>query len=172
VDALTLRGVGEALGVSRSALYRHFADKAALLRAVGTDGFRQFRLDLQAAWEAAGKGTAGLEAMGVAYVRFAVRNPSHYRVMFGGFLRRDVKDPDLDREGAAAFQVLMDAILELQQSGHIRRDDPLVMSRYVWAVVHGIAMLSLDVPPDPPMLDAESMARYGVVRLRLGLASA
>jgi hypothetical protein len=92
--------------------------------------------------------------------------------MFGGVLRRDVEDPDLEREGAAAFQVLMDAILELQQGGHIRRDDPLVMSRYVWAVVHGIAMLSLDVPPNHPMLDGESMARYGVVRLRLGLAPA
>ena len=30
VDALTLRCVGERLGVSRTALYRHFADKQAL----------------------------------------------------------------------------------------------------------------------------------------------
>ena len=33
VDGLTLRGVGSTLGVSRTALYRHFTDKAALLAA-------------------------------------------------------------------------------------------------------------------------------------------
>ena len=33
VEALTLRGVGEGLGVSRTALYRHFANKQALLGA-------------------------------------------------------------------------------------------------------------------------------------------
>ena len=35
VEHLTLRGVGQRLGVSRTALYRHFADKASLLAAVG-----------------------------------------------------------------------------------------------------------------------------------------
>src|SRR6187402_772304 len=64
VAALTLRGVGQDLGVSRTALYRHFADKAALLEAVGTDGFRRFRMALQDAWETAGHGAAGLAAMG------------------------------------------------------------------------------------------------------------
>ena len=37
VAALTLRAVGTKLGVSRTALYRHFADKSALLAAVATD---------------------------------------------------------------------------------------------------------------------------------------
>ena len=40
VAALTLRSVGETLGVSRTALYRHFSDKSALLAAVATEGFR------------------------------------------------------------------------------------------------------------------------------------
>ena len=61
-----------ALGVSRTALYRHFADKSALLSAVAREGFRTLRLELLAAWERAGGGRQGFEAMGVAYVRFAV----------------------------------------------------------------------------------------------------
>src|SRR6516162_8106359 len=43
VAHLTLRTVGQRLGVSRSALYRHFADKQALLAAVGGEGFRMLR---------------------------------------------------------------------------------------------------------------------------------
>src|SRR5436190_672181 len=46
VDELTLRAVGAALGVSRTALYRHFSDKQALLAAVGREGFRMLRLAL------------------------------------------------------------------------------------------------------------------------------
>ena len=83
---LTLREIGARVGVSRTALYRHFADKRALLSAVATEGFRTLRLQLAAAWDESGRGRAGFETMGGAYVRFAVANPSHYRVMFGGFV--------------------------------------------------------------------------------------
>ena len=86
VEGLTLREIGARLGVSRTALYRHFADKRALLAAVATEGFRTLRQQLVTAWEEGGRGRAAFEAMGVAYVRFAVANPAHYRVMFGGFV--------------------------------------------------------------------------------------
>src|SRR5262245_14979858 len=71
-EALTLRGVGDALGVSRTALYRHFSDKQALVAAVAREGFRTLRLALVEAREQNGRGRAGFEAMGEAYVRFAV----------------------------------------------------------------------------------------------------
>src|SRR4029453_18346679 len=54
VEGLTLRGVGEALGVSRTALYRHFSDKQALIGAVAREGFRPFRRALVDAWEQQG----------------------------------------------------------------------------------------------------------------------
>src|SRR5215470_3431793 len=81
VEHLTLRTVGERLGVSRSALYRHFADKQSLLATVGTEGFRKLRQTLADAWEKHGRGHAGFNSMGKAYVQFAIKNPSHYRVM-------------------------------------------------------------------------------------------
>ena len=59
VERLTLREVGRQLGVSRTALYRHFADKSALLAAVAAEGFRTFRLSLQDAWDRAGRGLPG-----------------------------------------------------------------------------------------------------------------
>src|SRR5262247_3146192 len=83
VDGLTLREIGARLGVSRTALYRHFADKRALLASVATEGFRALRQQLVRAWEEGGRGREAFEAMGVVYVRFAVDNPAHYRVMFG-----------------------------------------------------------------------------------------
>src|SRR5215831_13212847 len=86
VEHLTLRTVGAHLGVSRSALYRHFADKQSLLATVGEEGFRKLRQAIADAWERNGRGRRGFEAMGRAYVQFAIAHPSHYRVMFGRFI--------------------------------------------------------------------------------------
>ena len=63
-EGLTLRGVGAALGVSRTALYRHFADKEALLAAVAREGFRLLREGLLEAWEKDGRGPRGSRRWG------------------------------------------------------------------------------------------------------------
>jgi len=82
--------------------------------------------------------------MARAYVQFAVANPSHYRVMFGGFIESAAKDEHFIAEAKAAFQVLVDALIEQQSAGDIRRDDPVLMARFLWALVHGTAMLVID----------------------------
>src|SRR5687767_9825866 len=123
VDGLTLREIGARAGVSRTALYRHFADKRALLAVVATEGFRTLREQLVAAWEEGGRGPAAFEAMGVAYVRFAVANPAHYRVMFGRFVDALPREPELATEGEGAFRALVDAVAALQQEGLLRADD-------------------------------------------------
>src|SRR5918995_928754 len=137
VERLTLRQIGSRLGVSRTALYRHFADKRALLAAVATEGFRTLRQQLVTAWEEGGRGREAFESIGVAYVRFAVANPSHYRVMFGGFVDAKACEPELAAEAAAAFQALVDALAALQRDAIMRAEDTVTMARFVWAVVHG-----------------------------------
>ena len=171
VRGLTLRGVGETLGVSRTALYRHFADKNALLAAVAREGFRTFRLELVDAWERGGRGRQAFEDMGLAYVRFAVANPSHYRVMFGGFIVGSA-DAALMQEAAGAFQALVDAITALQQQELMQADDPLQLARFIWALVHGVAMLVIDGQLRGPGVDPESLARFAVRRIFDGVSIA
>ena len=67
-----------------------------------------------------------------------------YRVMFGGFIESAAKDDQFVAEAKAAFQVLVDALVEQQNTSDIRRDDPMLMARFVWALVHGTAMLFID----------------------------
>jgi AcrR family transcriptional regulator len=172
VEGLTLRAVGKTLGVSRTALYRHFADKSALLAAVAREGFRTLRLELLAAWENGGRGRRGFEAMGEAYVRFAVAHPSHYRVMFGGFLATGAGDPALMAEASGAFQALVDALVAQQKAGLVRRDDPLQLARFIWAIVHGIARLAIDGQLHGSAADAEALTRYAINRVRTGIAPA
>lgn len=165
---LTLREIGTRLGVSRTALYRHFADKRALLEAVATEGFRTLREQLVAAWQL-DCGPAGFDAMGVAYVRFAVANPAHYRVMFGGLVEAGAAlPPELAAESAGALQALVDALIALQRAGVVRREDPMTMAQFVWAVVHGVAMLAID---DRLRVKAEvdALTRYAIERMRNGI---
>ena len=164
VEHLTLRTVGARLGVSRSALYRHFADKQSLLAAVGKEGFRKLQEAIADAWEGNGRGRVGFEAMAKAYVQFAAAHPSHYRVMFGGFIESAAKDDHFIAEAKAAFQVLVDALVEQQNAGDIRRDDPVLMARFVWALVHGTAMLVIDGQL-PEAAQAGALERYALERL-------
>ena len=171
VDALTLREVGRRLGVSRTALYRHFSDKASLLAAVARDGFQRFAADLRKAWTESGRDRRALDLMGVAYVRFAVTNPSHYRVMFGDFRDLCDKDPELQADAEASFDVLVQALVSLQQSGLVRRDDPRQLAQYIWAVVHGIAMLAINgqLGPYPVANELEGLTQFALVRLGSGI---
>ena len=169
VEGLTLRAVGQALGVSRTALYRHFADKSALLAAVAREGFRTLRLELVDAWEQGGRGQEAFDAMSVVYVRFAVTHPSHYRVMFGGFVDARAVDPGLREEGGAAFQVLVDALVAQQQTGLVRGDEPSQLARFIWAIVHGVAMLAIDGQLQRQDADAEDLIRYAADRIRSGI---
>jgi AcrR family transcriptional regulator len=170
MDGLTLRGVGSTLGVSRTALYRHFTDKAALLAAVAAEGFRTLREQTARAWEDGGRGLRGFEAMGVAYVRFAITHPSHYRVMFGADISK-VGDAELADEGTGAFQVLVDALNELQQQDLARRDDTRQMALFVWSTVHGVAMLAIDgrLGQEPAAVDG--LTHYTTHRVRAAITA-
>jgi len=139
VPALTLREIGARLGVSRSAAYRHFEDKAQLLAAISEAGFEQFADALQLARVSAADGFAArMSAMGLAYVRFAAEHRAHFEVMF-----RPSDEPRTSPAGARAFAILEDTVREGQQSGDVRAGDSGAIARLVWSLVHGISMLNL-----------------------------
>ena len=170
VPALTLRAVGARLGVSRTALYRHFADKSALLNAVAEEGFRRLSDGLSAAWERAGRGEAGFAAMGRAYVRFAIDNPSHYRVMFGSSSQAECDAPGLQAQASRAFQVLVDALTELQRSGRVRGEDTAQqLALHTWSVVHGVAMLGIDGRLPGGAEGVAGLTEYAVRRIGTGI---
>ena len=139
-----------------------------MLDAVATEGFRTLRQQLVGAWDEGGRGSAAFESMGVAYIRFAVANPSHYRVMFGGFVDPEACEPGLAVEAAGAFQALVDALAALQRDAIVRAEDTVKMARFVWAVVHGVAMLAIDGQLREPGA-VEELIPYALERLRNGI---
>jgi len=144
VHALTLRSVGARLGVSRTALYRHFDGKEALLARVAAEGFRLLHAALtRAIAEASRRRRDPLPAMAAAYVHFAQANPSHYHTMFGGVLTDWRRYPDLIGQAEAAFNVLLEAIRDQQRRGRIVAGDPIELAEITWALSHGVATLGM-----------------------------
>ncbi len=143
VEALTLREVAQQVGVSRMAPYRHFADKAALLAAVAEEGFRALKAQLL---QAAGhlEPVERLQAIGVAYVDYAVTHAAHYRVMFGTGRADPQSFPALFQVAAETFDVLVQTLVAGQQNGTIRATEPKQQAQMAWSLVHGLSMLAID----------------------------
>ena len=145
-DALSLREVARATGVSATAVYRHFPDKRSLMTALAQEGVR--RLGEAQAAVAVGNGAAAFSAIGRAYVRFALANPGLFRLTFT-YPEIDVGDPGSDM----AASLLHDHALQM---AHGDKRLARVIALRAWALVHGVALLILDgrVPHDEALIDA------------------
>ena len=147
-DAVSLREVARAAGVSATAVYRHFPDKRALMTALAVEGTAR----LTAAQDAAAAGEtdrkAAFDATGRAYVRFALANPGLFRLIFT-YPGIALADPTRDATVSTLHANALDA------AGGDPDAARLVAIR-AWAIVHGLAMLMLDgrLPRDPALVDA------------------
>ncbi|MEO1620337.1 MAG: TetR/AcrR family transcriptional regulator, partial [Cyanobacteria bacterium J06632_3] len=143
IKSLSLRQVARQAGVSHTAPYRHFADKAALLAAVAQEGFLEFGKYLQAA-VVEEQPLESLRATGVAYVQYALDHPTHFRVMFGHFPDNEPNDSKLSIISNNTFQILVNVIAAGQAAGVVKSGDPHFLALGRWSMVHGVAMLLLD----------------------------
>src|SRR5580765_980306 len=80
-EPFSLRAVARRAGVSPTAPYRHFVDRDALESALAVEGFRDLKVDLLTA--GIPTSASGIGDFAVAYVKFALRRPAVFQLMFG-----------------------------------------------------------------------------------------
>jgi AcrR family transcriptional regulator len=136
-DGLTMRRLGEAVGMRAPSLYKHFPDKAAVELALIESGFAE----LAARFETALANDGSLLAIAAVYRDFARAHPHLYRLMTAGPLPRDRLRPGLEARAAAPL---------IQTVG-----DP-DLARAAWAFAHGMTILELSgrFPPDADLAAA------------------
>jgi len=139
LEAVTVRRVARALGVTAPALYAHVADKRDLLRAVAEGEFGVLIARFEQITER--DPLERIRALSRAYVAHARANPELFRVMF-------LFPPEL-AVGAGtgqelpmatkAFSLPAAATQEAVARGQFRGVDPLMAALTTWACVHGVA---------------------------------
>lgn len=144
-EPFSLRAVARRAGVSTAAPYRHFADRDALESALAVHGLRELTAELAARpGKPAKPGKPGKPAssteiseLAVVYVRFALRRPALFRLMFG----RECDDRDDERVRASG--ALHDH-LESVMAEAFPSSDPTALATAGWSLAHGLAFLHLD----------------------------
>lgn len=152
-EDLGLREVAREVGVSATAVYRHFPDKQALLRAIATRGFALMG-QLQAEAASGGAGRAAFVAVGEAYVRFALSHPAVFRLMFSSAPPRDLFSMPLE-DLSLPLRLLRGHVAATMPPGLGEAEQKIAAIR-AWALVHGLAVLALDgmIPPDEKLISA------------------
>ncbi len=151
-DQLNLRDLARRLGVSPGAPYRHYADKDALLRAVGAEIAARFEAEVaRARAEAASDAISQFRAIGIANVRFAVRYPAHFRVMYTPGVLDDV---------AAAQTAGERAMLEEAQArGELVGLPVEDIALAAGSLIYGLSRMIVDgLLPGPPVTPARADA--------------
>jgi AcrR family transcriptional regulator len=115
------------------------------LVAVAAAGFSRLNERLQTI----GAGDPGsslerLRRMGEEYVRFAVENPAHYRLMYGKEALPRQDRAELRDAAIALFEQLVGVILAHQKSGGLDWQNPRAQAYVAWSAVHGLASLWLE----------------------------
>jgi AcrR family transcriptional regulator len=168
VSALSLREAARRAGVSQAAPYHYFADKSALLAAVAEEGFRQFDRSQASALDQAGSDPVErLQALGSAYVRFALDKPHFFGVMFRPHLVEHRKYAALHDISRRTFERLVECTRAARLTFGHDDPDPLAAATLVWSVPHGLAMLYLEGPisEGTPPRALEALARAAAAPL-------
>lgn len=172
-QGFSLREVARRARVSEAAPYWHFPSKEALLAAVAEQGFVALANAMEEVRARTKDPRGRLQAIGVAYVRFALTHPSHLRLMFGAEIRDKDAHPSLHAAGERAYGLLVATIIEAQQAGYARRCDPEELAVPAWALVHGLSALLIDGQLKKrvrSVRDAETLAAQVTKLLERGLA--
>jgi AcrR family transcriptional regulator len=138
-DGMSMRRLGERLGIRAPSIYKHLPDKQALEAAIISVGFERQADAFEAAVAAADD---PLAAIARVYRRFALDHPHLYRLMTERELRRELLAPGVEERAA----------LPVYEAVGRDRD----LARAAWAFAHGMTILELDhrFPPDADLDEA------------------
>jgi AcrR family transcriptional regulator len=149
-DAVSMRQLADALGCSPMTPYRYFRNKDEIRAAVRAAAFDRFAAALERAAAGAGDPAVAGQAVGQAYVRFALEDPDGYRLMFDVSQPHPDRYPELMRASGRA-RATMTASIEALVAAGVFHGTPELLGLAFWSAMHGLVMLHLagKLPGEP-----------------------
>lgn len=145
-ESVTVRDAARAAGVSSGAPFRHFPNREALMAAVATEAQRRFRTEIAAALLKVKEDDplARFRALGVAYVAWALNNPTHFQVISTGSIFDYDGAEELKRDNAEIIEQTDALLQEAKRRGQLRVNDLRLIKLTGRALVYGLARMTVD----------------------------
>jgi len=151
-NALSLRAIASAVGVSHMAPYSHFKNKKELFQAVAASGFNELASNMEAVRKDLTDPKEVILAYGGEYIRFAIDNPQLYRLMLGQaesasnrksepkLSQKPQVSIELEASSKKLYSLLRDAFaLETDDQAKVK-----AQALGAWSMVHGMAALIIE----------------------------
>lgn len=142
MSALTMRGIANQLGCSAMTPYRYFENLEEIIAAVRAQAFERFADKQQEAFQCGQGAEQCLLNLKQAYIRFAVKEPELYTIMFQLPREEEHKFSDLITQSRRGFSYLVEATTLAVDEGFMS-GDPLTIAHVLWANTHGLVSLHL-----------------------------
>jgi AcrR family transcriptional regulator len=180
VEAVSMRKIAEAIEYSPTAIYLHFADKAALMQQLCQHDFQSLAHVFHDLAKIADP-VERIRQTGHTYIRFAAQHPNHYRFMFMTphaqvqgeceIQQAYEADANKDNPNENSYLFLVLACDQAIKEGRLRPElsDPQLVAQTFWAAVHGVSSIEVTFRNDPwlAMVDLELRASTmvdGIIR--------
>jgi AcrR family transcriptional regulator len=168
-DAVSMRRVANAVGITPMAIYRHYAGTPALMEAIAQQGFDELATHLQAR---RGKTAAVPYIARVmdAYVVYAIEQPRMFDLLFLERRAGARRFPEDFRAGRSPTgNVLARGVAEAMEEGTFRKDDVWEVAMAIWAHVHGLVVLYRAGRIDMDTAKLRAFCRRSLRRMLRGL---
>ena len=166
-EAVSVRAIAQAVGVTPPSIYLHFADKSELIFAVCARHFLALDEAIESAAIGASDALDELRLRGLAYVRFGLDHPEQYRILF-------MSKPSATPEAWTGEVMLENAAFnhhfEAVQRAFPDAPDPHLVAIGLWAAVHGVVSLLIS-QPDFPWPDVDALVDHMLRTQAKGVAA-
>lgn len=141
VEALSMRPVAKAVGITVMAIYRHYPDRQALLDAVAAEGFNDL-----VGWLGKRRFTGDVETRLTkvldVFVQFALEYPRLFELMFLAKHTSARRFPaDFKAGSSPTANLAVEVVKEGMDRGELRQDDPWEVVFEFGAMAQGFVML-------------------------------
>jgi AcrR family transcriptional regulator len=168
-QALSLRDLAQAVGVTRAAPYRHFVDRDALLRACALEGFRHLLAAHQEKMQGSASAQEKVRQLCQAFLNFSAERPQLFMLMYDSGLLQQAEEDD---ELGSLLRGLYEDVAKSLAAALQEHDEGKLKARMIamWSTLYGYARLRQSRMLKPYMVEplSREQAEAAVIAAAIG----
>lgn len=166
-EAVSMRRIARAVGITPMAIYHHFPNREALIEAVTNAEFER----LAQFWREANRPSERVLLGGLlGYLDYALTHPELFDHLFSRRRPGSRQFPaDFRARKSPTLNLVADDIRSKMEAGKLRRDDVWEVALAAWSLAHGLIVLYRAGRVDLPEQEFRALYRRSMKRLIHGL---